>query len=69
LTGTLGSGTSSIKVFQDFFVDIDLPVTLTQTTRLRFDCIYNYLPGTQDVKLKLTEEAWFELVNDILEKL
>ena len=24
--GALGSGTSSIKVFQDFFVDLDLPV-------------------------------------------
>ena len=28
--GALGTGTSSLKVFQDFFVDLDLPVTLTQ---------------------------------------
>src|SRR5262249_30477999 len=27
--GVLGSATSSLKVFQDFFVDLDLPVTLT----------------------------------------
>ncbi len=26
--GALGSATSSLKVFQDFFVDLDLPVTL-----------------------------------------
>jgi uncharacterized protein YfaS (alpha-2-macroglobulin family) len=32
--GALGSGTSSIKVFQDFFVDLDLPVTLTQGDRV-----------------------------------
>ena len=31
--GALGSGASSIKVFQDFFVDLDLPVTLTRATR------------------------------------
>jgi hypothetical protein len=69
LTGTLGSGTSSIKVFQDFFVDIDLPVTLTQNDQVSIPiAIYNYLPGTQDVRLKLTEEPWFELVDDIPEK-
>jgi len=29
-TGALGTGTSELKVFQDFFVDLDLPETLTQ---------------------------------------
>lgn len=70
LTGALGSGTSAITVFQDFFVDIDLPVTLTQNDQISIPIvIYNYLPGTQDVRLKLTEEDWFELVNDIPEKI
>lgn len=70
LTGTLGSGTSAITVFQDFFVDIDLPVTLTQNDQVSIPiAIYNYLPGTQDVRLKLTEESWFELVSDIPEKI
>src|SRR5205814_4139826 len=32
--GALGSGTSSLKVFQDFFVDLDLPVVLTQGDRV-----------------------------------
>ncbi|HEY6253112.1 MAG TPA: MG2 domain-containing protein, partial [Candidatus Angelobacter sp.] len=32
--GALGSATSSLKVFQDFFVDLDLPVTLTQGDRI-----------------------------------
>ena len=69
LTGTLGSGTSAITVFQDFFVDIDLPVTLTQNDQVSIPiAIYNYLPGNQDVRLKLTEEPWFELVDDIPEK-
>lgn len=69
LNGMLGSGTSAITVFQDFFVDIDLPVTLTQNDQVSIPiAIYNYLPGTQNVRLKLTEENWFELVNDIPEK-
>ncbi len=41
--GALGSGTSSLKVFQDFFVDLDLPVTLTQGDRVSIPvAIYNY---------------------------
>ena len=41
--GALGSGTSSLKVFQDFFVDLDLPVTLTQGDRVSIPvAVYNY---------------------------
>ncbi|MCP4399388.1 MAG: hypothetical protein GY801_19075 [bacterium] len=70
LTGALGSGSSSITVFQDFFVDIDLPVALTQNDRVSIPiAIYNYLPGTQDVRLELTQEEWFEMVDDIPEKI
>ncbi|MCP4700082.1 MAG: hypothetical protein GY862_25000, partial [Gammaproteobacteria bacterium] len=69
LNGMLGSGTSAITVFQDFFVDIDLPVTLTQNDQISIPiAIYNYLPGIQNVRLKLTKEDWFELVADIPEK-
>ena len=43
--GALGSGTSSIKVFQDFFTDLDLPVTLTQGDRVSIPvAVYNYSP-------------------------
>ena len=41
--GALGSGTSSLKVFQDFFADLDLPVTLTQGDRVSIPvAVYNY---------------------------
>ncbi|PID58234.1 hypothetical protein CSB45_03975 [candidate division KSB3 bacterium] len=70
LDGMLGSGTSSLTVFQDFFADIDLPATLTQNDRVSIPvALYNYLPETQNVRLKLTEEEWFELVDDIPEKM
>ena len=67
--GALGSATSSIKVFQDFFVDLDLPVTLTQGDRVSLPvAVYNYSSSTGDVNLKLQPEEWFSLVDDVSEK-
>ena len=67
--GALGSATSSLKVFQDFFVDLDLPVTLTQGDRVSIPvAVYNYSGSRGDVTLKLREENWFALVDDAAEK-
>lgn len=67
--GALGTGTSSLKVFQDFFVDLDLPVTLTQGDRVSIPvAVYNYSGKAGQVSLKLNEEDWFSLVNDEPEK-
>jgi hypothetical protein len=52
--GALGTGTSSLKVFQDFFVDLDLPVTLTQGDRVSIPvAVYNYSGERGDVSLNL----------------
>jgi hypothetical protein len=67
--GALGSGTSSIKVFQDFFVDLDLPITLTQGDRVSIPvAVYNYAAGRGDIDLRLQPEDWFSLVEDTPEK-
>jgi hypothetical protein len=67
--GALGSGTSSLKVFQDFFVDLDLPVTLTQGDRVSIPVgVYNYSGARGDVSLRLQEDDWFSLVDDVAEK-
>jgi len=67
--GALGSSTSSIKVFQDFFVDLDLPVTLTQGDRVSIPvAVYNYSATHGDVNLKLQADDWFSLVDDVSEK-
>jgi uncharacterized protein YfaS (alpha-2-macroglobulin family) len=67
--GALGSGTANLKVFQDFFADLDLPVTLTQGDRVSIPvAVYNYSGAKGDVKLKLQQEAWFSLVEDSAEK-
>jgi uncharacterized protein YfaS (alpha-2-macroglobulin family) len=63
--GALGSGTSSIKVFQDFFADLDLPVTLTQGDRVSIPvAVYNYSAASGDVRLELQPADWYALVND-----
>ncbi len=50
--GALGTSTSSLKVFQDFFVDLDLPVTLTQGDRVSIPvAIYNYSGSPGEVSL------------------
>jgi len=63
--GSLGSGMSSLKVFQDFFADLDLPVTLTQGDRVSIPVgIYNYSGSNGSVKLQLQPEDWYALVAD-----
>jgi uncharacterized protein YfaS (alpha-2-macroglobulin family) len=67
--GALGSGTSSIKVFQDFFTELDLPVTLTQGDRVSIPvAVYNYTGASGDVRLQLKTEDWFRLVEDVPDK-
>ncbi len=67
--GALGTSTSSLKIFQDFFVDLDLPVTLTQGDRVSIPvAIYNYSGSKGEVSLKLQPDDWFSLVDDVPEK-
>jgi uncharacterized protein YfaS (alpha-2-macroglobulin family) len=62
--GLLGGVTVPLRVFQDFFVDIDLPVALTQNDEVSFPvAVFNYLPKSQTVKLELQSESWFELID------
>jgi len=70
LGGALGSTSTPIRAFQDFFVDIDLPVALTQNDRISIPvAVYNYLPGSQRVRLEITEEEWFELIDEPIKEL
>lgn len=63
--GALGTSNASLKVFQDFFVDLDLPVTLTQGDRVSIPvAIYNYADSTGNVNLQLKDDDWFSLVDD-----
>src|SRR5207244_4055215 len=62
--GAIGGATVPLKVFQDFFVDIDLPVSLTQADEIAFPvAVYNYLKTPQTVKIELQKEPWYELID------
>ncbi|HNW82022.1 MAG TPA: MG2 domain-containing protein [bacterium] len=63
--GDLGSSLDSIKVFQDFFVDIDFPVSLTQNDSVAVPVgIYNYLGEPQTINLEAQSEDWFEMTGN-----
>jgi len=60
--GQLGSSTAGIRVFQEFFVDIDFPVALTQNDEVHVPvAIFNYLKKEQKIQLQVQKEDWFEL--------
>jgi 5-hydroxyisourate hydrolase-like protein (transthyretin family) len=60
--GELGANTKGVRVFQDFFVDLDLPVALTQNDEISIPvAVYNYLTTAQKVRLQIEKQPWFEL--------
>jgi hypothetical protein len=63
--GALGSDQANLKVFQDFFADIDFPVALTKGDRVHVPvAVYNYLKEPQTVSVRIQKESWFELLDE-----
>jgi hypothetical protein len=63
--GRMGSATVPLRVFQDFFVDIDLPVYLTQNDEVSIPvAVYNYLPGQQSVELRMEASKGIEFLSE-----
>jgi len=63
--GRLGAATYGLRVFQDFFVDIDLPVSLTQNDEVAMPvAVHNYLKQDQRVTLSLEEAGWFDILDE-----
>lgn len=61
--GRLGGLQSGLRVFQPFFVDLNLPVTLTRGDEVGIPVVVsNYLNQEQQVEIRLEPEPWFELV-------
>jgi CD109 antigen len=61
----IGISESGLKVFQDFFVDPDLPYSVTRGEEFPVQVqVYNYLDTEQDVKLTLDGADWFEIIGD-----
>jgi len=65
LQGELGSATLPIRVFQDFFADIDLPVAFTQGDEVSVPVsLYNYLAKPQRVRLRIEVGGGFEVLDE-----
>ncbi|PWU19026.1 MAG: hypothetical protein C5B50_07525 [Verrucomicrobia bacterium] len=59
--GKMGSVQVPIPVFQDFFVDLDLPVSMTLQDQVSVPLTcYNYLKASQDVRITVASANWFE---------
>jgi len=70
MKGGLGNVTGGIEVFQDFFIDLDLPVKLTRGDEVSIPVsVYNYLPESQTIQLSLEKADWFEPAGEEIQKL
>jgi A-macroglobulin TED domain/Alpha-2-macroglobulin family/MG2 domain/Macroglobulin domain MG3/Bacterial Alpha-2-macroglobulin MG10 domain len=59
--GRLGAVETGIKVFQPFFVDLNLPVSLTRGDEVSVPVVvYSYLDKPQTVELTLAASDWFD---------
>jgi uncharacterized protein YfaS (alpha-2-macroglobulin family) len=65
LDGRLGATREDLRVFQPFFVDLDLPVSLTRNDEITLRAVvHNHLAKPQTVRLSLKRENWFELLGN-----
>lgn len=54
----------NVKVFKDFFVDLELPKNSIETDKISIPVtVYNYTKNNLSVTLKVKEEDWFSLDN------
>lgn len=61
--GKIGYGMlDTVKVFQEFFVDFELPQNLVETDKVSIPVtVYNYTNSSLNTTLKVKEDEWFEL--------
>ena len=63
--GRLGSGVFGVTVFQDFFIDINFPATLTRGDEVSFPiAVYNFLKDPQQVTIELDSGDWYTALGD-----
>lgn len=68
--GRMGSQTKPLLVFKDFFIDLDLPVSLTCNDEISLPvAVYNYLKENMTIRIEITREEWFDLMDDQVKEL
>ncbi|MBI1916994.1 MAG: hypothetical protein HYS12_19980 [Planctomycetes bacterium] len=64
LDGRLGAARQDLRVFQPFFVDLDLPVSLTRKDEVALRVVvHNHADKAQSVQLALKRDDWFDLLD------
>lgn len=62
--GKLGSSRFGFTTFQEFFLDFDVPTTLTAGDEIELPAVvYNYLDTQQDVTVTLEPAQWMEVLS------
>ncbi|MBX2998717.1 MAG: hypothetical protein KF893_09435 [Caldilineaceae bacterium] len=66
--GNLGSAETGLRVFQEFFVEPDLPRFLTVGDEIAVSVsLFNYLDEAQTIDLRVEAGGWFEFIEDTQE--
>ena len=56
--------------YEYIFIDLDLPQALTVGDEVSIPVgVFNYLPAEQTVRLELTKQPWFELLDEAVKEL
>ncbi len=67
--GRLGAAQAAVRVFQPFFVDVDLPSALTRGDEVGVPVVVsNYLDRPQSVTLSLQDAPWFDRLEPAAER-
>ena len=62
--GMIGTGSGSVTVFQPFFVEPDIPVSVVRGDEFPLSImVYNYLDTEQVVNVTLADEPWLTLLS------
>lgn len=68
--GMIGTESESVKVFQPFFVEPDIPVSVVRGDEFPMSMmVYNYLDTEQTVTVNLTQDPWFTLLSSTSQSL
>lgn len=63
--GVIGTGSASVKVFQPFFVEPDIPLSVVRGDEFPLRImVYNYLDTQQSVTVTLIDDPWFTLTSE-----
>jgi hypothetical protein len=61
----IGTGSTEVTVFQEFFVEPDIPVSVVRNDEFPLKVlIYNYDSEESNITVSLSEDSWFDLLSE-----